>query len=178
VPRLYLVERPPNRLRLRVGTMCRAQSGARSASVSVMRSAKQNVIDSSASLPGSGLLSPNRPSGVTRPTHENSTVDPFPGERTEGKGKFMREGQVISATPVSTSLWITLRFERGARFYRLHLEQDLWGAWCLTRVNGRRGARPGRWLTTWPGSYDQGLARIADAATCRRQREYQLVATV
>ena len=68
-----------------------------------------------------------------------------------------------------------LRFERGHRFYRLHLEQDLWGAWCLARVNGGCGRRSGQWLTTWPGSYDQGLARMADAAAHTRKREYQLV---
>jgi hypothetical protein len=26
------------------------------------------------------------------------------------------------------STWLSLRFERGARYYQLHLEQDLWGA--------------------------------------------------
>jgi len=87
----------------------------------------------------------------------------------------MNGNSVTSAVPVATSLWITLRFERGTHYFRLHLEQDLWGAWCLTRVKGRRGARPGRWLTTWPGSYDQGLARMADAARHRRTRDYRLV---
>jgi hypothetical protein len=91
----------------------------------------------------------------------------------------MREQrQIAGAMPMSTSLWVTLRFHRGGRYYRLHLEQDLWGAWCLTRVNGRCGARVGRWLTTWPGSYDQGLARVAEAAAYRRQREYRVVANV
>jgi hypothetical protein len=78
-------------------------------------------------------------------------------------------------TRVATSHWVTLRFERRTRYYRLHLEQDLWGAWCLTRVNGGRGRRSGGWLTTWPGSYEQGLARMADAAAHTRKREYQLV---
>jgi hypothetical protein len=91
----------------------------------------------------------------------------------------MREQRLPAGiTPTSTSLWITLRFERGSRYYRLHLEQDLWGAWCLTRVNGRCGARLGRWLTTWLGSYQEGLARVAEAAAHRRQREYQLVANL
>jgi hypothetical protein len=78
-------------------------------------------------------------------------------------------------TRIATSSWVTLRFVRGSRYYRLHLEQDLWGAWCLTRVNGGRRGRAGQWLTTWPGSYDQGLARMADAAAQRRKSEYQLV---
>jgi hypothetical protein len=74
-----------------------------------------------------------------------------------------------------TQRWITLHFERGRRYFRLHLEQDLWGAWCLTRVIGRRSSRKGQSLTTWPGSYEQALARLADAATRRREQDYTLV---
>jgi hypothetical protein len=29
--------------------------------------------------------------------------------------------------PVNVSTWLSLRFERGTRYYQLHLEQDLWG---------------------------------------------------
>jgi hypothetical protein len=28
--------------------------------------------------------------------------------------------------PFDTACWITLRWTRGTRFYRAHLEQDLW----------------------------------------------------
>jgi hypothetical protein len=73
------------------------------------------------------------------------------------------------------SQWITLRFRRGARYYRLHLEQDLWGAWCLTRVQGRVNTRGGRSLTTWPGSYSRGVARLTAAAQGRRQLDYNVV---
>lgn len=56
-----------------------------------------------------------------------------------------------------TIQWVTLRYERGTRHYRLHLEQDLWGTWCLTRVNGRR------------------KRALLAAAQSRRQAGYRLV---
>ncbi len=74
-----------------------------------------------------------------------------------------------------TPQWITLRFERGARYYRLHLEQDLWGSWCLTRVNGMRRGGRARTLTTWPGSLDAGLNALTAAAATRRRAGYRLV---
>jgi hypothetical protein len=52
----------------------------------------------------------------------------------------MRHSVPIS---VNVSTWLSLRFERGTRYYQLHLEQDLWGAWILTRVNGQRNSRLG-----------------------------------
>jgi hypothetical protein len=79
------------------------------------------------------------------------------------------------SAPFQTSKWITVRFERGTRYYRLHLEQDLWGAWCLTRVNGRRNTRLGRALTTWPGTYGEALARLSASAVRRREGDYQFV---
>jgi hypothetical protein len=74
-----------------------------------------------------------------------------------------------------TFQWVTLRYERGGRYYRLHLEQDLWGTWCLTRVNGRRKEGRGRSLTTWPGSLGVGLRALLAAAQSRRQAGYRLV---
>jgi hypothetical protein len=71
--------------------------------------------------------------------------------------------------------WITLRYERGARYYRLHLEQDLWGTWCLTRVSGRRRDGRGGWLTTWPGSLGAALGALLAAAQSRRRAGYRLV---
>jgi len=86
----------------------------------------------------------------------------------------------VSETPdtgdaYQTVQWITLSYERGARYYRLHLEQDLWGSWCLTRVNGRRRDGRGRSLTTWPGSLAAGLAALLAAAQSRRRAGYRLL---
>ena len=81
---------------------------------------------------------------------------------------------VSDSTNIST--WLSLRFERDARYYQLHLEQDLWGAWILTRVNGRRNSRLGRALITWPGSFESGLSALAESAKRRRLRGYTLAA--
>jgi len=83
--------------------------------------------------------------------------------------------RAVGSAPFETSRWITVRFECGPRYYRLHLEQDLWGAWCLTRVSGRRNTRLGRALTTWPGAYSEALARLGASAGRRREGDYQFV---
>jgi hypothetical protein len=85
----------------------------------------------------------------------------------------MRQPVPIS---VNVSTWFSLRFERGTRYYQLHLEQDLWGAWILTRVNGRRNSRLGRALMTWPDSFEAGLLALAETAKRRRLRGYTLTA--
>jgi hypothetical protein len=73
-----------------------------------------------------------------------------------------------------TSKWMTMRFERGTRYYRLHLEQDLWGVWCLTRVNGRSDSRLGRSATGSAGSFQDALELLVAAAERRRARRYEL----
>jgi hypothetical protein len=40
--------------------------------------------------------------------------------------------------------WVYLRWQRGTRYYEVHLHQDLWGDWVLTQVWGRRGTELGR----------------------------------
>jgi hypothetical protein len=77
---------------------------------------------------------------------------------------------------INVSTWLSLRFERDTRYYHLHLEQDLWGAWILTRVNGRRNSRLGRALMTRPGSFKSGLLALAESNKRRRPRGYALVA--
>jgi hypothetical protein len=77
---------------------------------------------------------------------------------------------------INVSTWLSLRFERGTRYYQLHLEQDLCGSWILTRVNGRRNSRLGRALMTWPHSFDSGLSALAESAKRRRLRGYTLAA--
>ena len=77
---------------------------------------------------------------------------------------------------INVSTCLSLPFERGTRDYQLHLEQDLWGAWILTRVNGRRNSRLGRALMTWPSSFESGLSALAESAKRRRLRGYSLAA--
>ena len=82
----------------------------------------------------------------------------------------------LGADSINVSTWLSLRFERGTRYYQLHLEQDLWGHWILTRVNGRRNSRLGRTLMTWPSSFESGLSALAESAKRRRLRGYSLAA--
>ena len=76
---------------------------------------------------------------------------------------------------LSTSSWVALRWERRAGYYRAHLEQDLWGHWIVTRVVGRRGARRGRYMTTWVPSLEHGLVTMGAIAKRRGERGYRLV---
>jgi hypothetical protein len=42
-------------------------------------------------------------------------------------------------SPSDTSSWMTLRWVRGTRYYRVHLEHDLWNEWLVTQVCRRIG---------------------------------------
>lgn len=78
---------------------------------------------------------------------------------------------------LDTTKWVTVHFVRGTRYYRLHLEQDLWGTWCLTRVNGRTGTPLGCAATLGAGTRHEGLATLAAAAVRRFRRGYHFVLT-
>jgi hypothetical protein len=74
-----------------------------------------------------------------------------------------------------TSTWITLRWARGTRYYRVHLEQDLWCAWVLTSVNGRSGTPLGRARRQPAPTIEAALLNLAHIAKRRRQRGYELM---
>jgi hypothetical protein len=58
--------------------------------------------------------------------------------------------------------WISLRWERGSRYYEVHLHQDLWGDWVLTQVWGCRGTELGRMVHHTPcASREEGCERLA-----------------
>jgi len=73
-----------------------------------------------------------------------------------------------------TSSWVALRWERATRYYRAHLEQDLWGHWIVTRVVGRSDGRRGRYMTTWVPSLEHGLITLGAIARRRHERGYRL----
>lgn len=73
-----------------------------------------------------------------------------------------------------TSSWMTLRWIRGSRYYRVHLEQDLWSAWLITQVHGRIGTRLGRARAAQSPSIEAALLQLAAIAKRRRQRGYEL----
>jgi len=80
-------------------------------------------------------------------------------------------------TPVSfdTDAWITLRWTRGTRHIRAHLEQDLWNTWIVTRVNGRISSPLGRSRSLPAPTTESALLQLAAIATRRRQRGYTLI---
>jgi hypothetical protein len=79
------------------------------------------------------------------------------------------------STSIDTASWITLRWTRGTRYFRVHLEQDLWHQWLLTQVNGRSGSRLGRHRATPAASIEDALFQLAAVAKRRRQRGYQIM---
>jgi hypothetical protein len=74
-------------------------------------------------------------------------------------------------TALATTQWLTLRWTRGTRQYRAHLEQDLWRDWVITQVNGRRGSRLGR-ARTHPLA--AALSNLSAIAKRRQKRGYEL----
>ncbi len=75
---------------------------------------------------------------------------------------------------VEISSWMTLRWVRGTRYYRVHLEQDLWNDWVVTQVHGRIGTRLGRARVIPSPSVESALLRLAAITRRRRQRDYEL----
>jgi hypothetical protein len=75
---------------------------------------------------------------------------------------------------VDTRAWITLRWTRGSRYYRAHLEQDLWTEWTVTQVNGRIGTPLGRARHLTQPSIEAALLALANIAQRRRRRGYEL----
>jgi hypothetical protein len=82
-----------------------------------------------------------------------------------------------TATPIDTASWITLRRVRATRYYRVHLEQDLWRNWLLTQVHGRIGSRLGCARSKPTPSNENALLDLAAIAARRRQRSYELTYT-
>jgi hypothetical protein len=80
--------------------------------------------------------------------------------------------QPVTSSRCDIAAWITLRWTRGTRYYRVHLEQDLWDAWLLTHVNGRIGTRLGRARALPSPTLEAALLTLAAVAKRRRQRGY------
>lgn len=84
-----------------------------------------------------------------------------------------------SADPVyDMDLWRVLEWqkiqpEEGVyRYYRLTLQQNLWGEWELVKSWGRIGQRPTRVVRQSISSPDMAVAIAADVDKQRRQRGY------
>jgi hypothetical protein len=70
---------------------------------------------------------------------------------------------------------ISLCWERGTRYYEVHLHQDLWGDWVLTQVWGRRGTELGWMVHTPCASHEEGCERLAAVQVRREQRGYKVL---
>lgn len=79
-----------------------------------------------------------------------------------------------SRNAIDTASWITLRWTRGTRYFRVRLEQDLWRGWLLTQVNGRIGSRLGRGRALPSPSIEAALMALAAIVKRRRQRDNEL----
>ena len=72
--------------------------------------------------------------------------------------------------------WQQRRFERGTRYYELHLQQNLWGEWELLRIFGRSNAKQGRVICEPIDNLNQAVGRLEALTTYRiQQRHYQAV---
>ncbi len=65
-----------------------------------------------------------------------------------------------------------LRWERGTRYYEVHLARDLFGDWVLTRVWGQRNSPLGKVLHTPCISHDDARISLSKIATRRRAHGY------
>ena len=77
-----------------------------------------------------------------------------------------------------TAAWITLRWTRGTRYFRAHLEQALWNEWVVTHVNGRIDSPMGRIRSLPSPNIELPLLQLAAIAKRRRQRGYTLTTSL
>ena len=59
-----------------------------------------------------------------------------------------------------------------ARYYRVHLDQDLFGDWTLIKVWGGIGSNRGRMHSTGVASFEAGIELVDEIARRRSQRGY------
>jgi len=70
---------------------------------------------------------------------------------------------------------LRLRWEKETRYYEVHVVQDLWGGWVLTRIWGRRGSALGQIRRAPCESYAEALEKLARVEKRRAQRGYAVV---
>jgi len=65
-----------------------------------------------------------------------------------------------------------LRWEKDTRYYKVILQKDLLGSWCLTRVWGKRNSALGQVKHLPLPNYQEGIVKIAEIEKVRLQRDY------
>ena len=74
--------------------------------------------------------------------------------------------------------WQAIDFEKGTRYYRIILHQDLWHRWVVTKVWGGKG-RKAQYVRHEPQiSYEKAITRLRELADYREhRRKYHLEKT-
>ena len=57
--------------------------------------------------------------------------------------------------------WVRVRWETDRRYYEVHLHQDLWGTWVLTRTWGGRRSAQGNTVHQPCADQAEGQAQLA-----------------
>lgn len=68
--------------------------------------------------------------------------------------------------------WLASRWERDTRYYELHLRQDLFGDWVLTRVWGGKGTALGQIRHELCRNYASGVSLYAASIKRREKHGY------
>lgn len=69
--------------------------------------------------------------------------------------------------------YLYARFEKGSRYYVIRLEQDLFGDWIISQINGRIKSRLGQTRTLAFQNFQDAFEQFLLIATVRYQRNYQ-----
>ena len=75
---------------------------------------------------------------------------------------------------MDTAHWITLRWQKGRRYYVAELTQDLFGAWLLKRTWGSIDTHRGQTKTLYADNYDHALKLLRNLEKRRKARGYIL----
>ncbi|CAI8982354.1 WGR domain-containing protein [Methylocaldum szegediense] len=70
---------------------------------------------------------------------------------------------------------LRLRWEKETRYYEIHLQQDLWGSWVLTRIWGRRGSPMGQVRRAPFECYAEAMKQLTAVQSQRKRRGYEPV---
>lgn len=73
---------------------------------------------------------------------------------------------------IELDAWQRRRWHNASRYYEVHIHQDLWGNWLLTRIWGRTGTAAGNHKQEPVADREEALGRLAAVAACRRRRGY------
>lgn len=71
-----------------------------------------------------------------------------------------------------TTKWVDIRFERDTRYYLLLLQQDLFGQWFITKINGQISTQLGKSRDECYETYDEAVSRFIVLIRYRIKRQH------